>query len=398
MQARRWGAMLALAWGFAGGAAPGALAQERTPAELGPPIASHAETFAFVSTVRELEDGSVLVADPLGQTLVRLSPDLRSASVLGREGEGPAEYRQPDAVWPLPGDSTLLVDLGNARLTVLGPDGSFGRTRPLMLSPFEPGRGTLSMLVPRGIDAQGRIYFEGARQGPGGVLLDSIPVLRLDPATERIDTLARVRAPAMSTASSGTADNQQVRITPVPLAAADGWAVADDGAVAVVRSGDYRVDWYRGGSLTRGRSLDVPRVPIGRAEREEWAAEQQRNGGLGVAVSVENGQVSVSMARRSGQQPGDLSALPWPEAKPPFVAGSARVDGLGRVWVQRSQPAGTRALYDVFDSQGGHLAAVRFPGGRRLVGFGALGLYAVEVGAFDLLTLERYALPALPGS
>lgn len=389
--------VLLLFWGFAAGAVAPAPAQERSTVELGPPLAAHPEPFALVSTVRELSDGHVMVADPLGQVLVRLSPDLASATVLGREGEGPAEYRQPDAVWPLPGDSTLLVDLGNARLTVLGPDGSFGRTRPMMLAPFEPGRGALSMLMPRGVDDRGRLYFEGARQGPGGVLLDSVSVLRLDPATDRVDTVARVRAPAMSTESSGGADNQQVRVTPVPLSAADGWGVNRRGDVATVRAGEYRVDWHGGQGVRRGEPLDVPPVPIGRAEREEWADDQQRNAGIGVAVSVENGEVSVSMARRSGRQPDNLAALPWPDAKPPFVPSSVRVDGAGRVWVERSQPAGRAALYDVFGAEGRHLAAVRFPPGRRLVGFGERALYAVSVGDFDLLTLERYAIPDVGG-
>ena len=48
--------------------------------------------------------------------------DAGTRAQVGAEGQGPEEYRQPDAVWPLPGDSTLLVDLGNGRLVVLGPD------------------------------------------------------------------------------------------------------------------------------------------------------------------------------------------------------------------------------------------------------------------------------------
>lgn len=386
------------AWGFPAGGPVGLAAQERAEVRLGAPIAVHPDDFGLVGSVRELSDGRVLVADPLGRILVSIAPDLGEATPLGREGEGPAEYRQPDAVWPLPGDSTLLVDLGNARITVLGPDGHFGRTRPLMLSPFEPGRGTLSMMLPRGVDAVGRVYFDGARQGPGGALLDSVPVLRFDPATERVDTLARVRAPEMSTASSGSSDNQQVRITPVPLSAADAWAVAPDGSVAVVRASDYRVEWVRDGQVTSvGPSPTPERIAIGRAEREEWADEQQRNAGIGVGVTVENGEVSVVTSRRSGQRPADLAALPWPDAKPLFDPASARVDETGRVWVRRSQPADVAPLYDVFDRNGSHLSAVRFPERRRLVGFGEGVLYAVAVGDFDLLTLERYALPELGG-
>ena len=80
---------------------------------LGEAEAVYEEAFSVVSTVRELADGGVLVADALGQVLVHLDMDAGTADTLGSVGEGPDEYRQPDAVWPLPGGRTLLVDLGN---------------------------------------------------------------------------------------------------------------------------------------------------------------------------------------------------------------------------------------------------------------------------------------------
>lgn len=84
---------------------------------LGNAEAAYAESFAALQTVRELEDGRVLVADPLGQVVVRVDLDAGTADTIGSVGEGPEEYIQPDAVWPLPGGRTLLVDLGNGRLT-----------------------------------------------------------------------------------------------------------------------------------------------------------------------------------------------------------------------------------------------------------------------------------------
>lgn len=372
--------------------ASGVAAQEVV--ELGPVLASHAEEFALLNGVRELSDGRVVVADPLGMILAILSPDLARATPLGRQGQGPEEYGQPDAVWPLPGDSTLLVDLGNTRLTVLDPDGAFVRTRPLLLAPFDPGRGGLSMMMPRGVDARGRIYFEGSRVGPDGSVPDSVSVLRFDPGSGAVDTLARVRLPETRTETSGGVDDRRVSTSPVPLSAADGWAVAPDGRLGVVRESDYHVEWMGGGEVLRGPPTPYEPVAIGRAEREAWADEQQRNGGLGVSVSVVNGEASVSMARQGGRRPGDLAGLPWPDHMAPFVASSVRVDLEGRLWVQRSQEAGAAPLYDVFDGAGRHMGSVRFPQARRLVGFGAGRLYAVAVGDFDLLTLERYAQPS----
>jgi len=77
--------------------------------------ATYAEGLGHVERIRELPNGRVMVADPIGQALLLLAQDLSSADTLGRVGSGPQEYQQPDAVFPLPGDSTLLIDLGALR-------------------------------------------------------------------------------------------------------------------------------------------------------------------------------------------------------------------------------------------------------------------------------------------
>ena len=93
-------------------AGTGDAADSRRPVSLGPPDAVFPEDFGYVHTVRELPGGDVLVADPLGKALYQVDMDAGVRTVVGKLGEGPEEYQQPDAVWPLPGDSTLMVDLG----------------------------------------------------------------------------------------------------------------------------------------------------------------------------------------------------------------------------------------------------------------------------------------------
>src|SRR3972149_4768324 len=128
------GSVLALA--VLAAAAPAATAQ--TP--LGRPNAKFPEDFGSVQTVRELRDGRLLVADPLGKELYLVDLAAGTRTVVGSQGQGPTEYLQPDAVWALPGDSTLLVDLGNGRVVALGPDLAFGPTLPIALSEPGPGR------------------------------------------------------------------------------------------------------------------------------------------------------------------------------------------------------------------------------------------------------------------
>jgi hypothetical protein len=360
---------------------------------LGAAEARHEAGFGLMRSVVELTSGSVVLADPLGTVLVRLDRSLTREDTLGRLGAGPEEYRQPDIVHALPGDSVLMVDLGNTRLTVIGPDGRFVSTSSLLRSAGESaGPAGVLMMIAGGTDDRGGVYFQGSAMGPAGVR-DSIELFRYDRGTQQIQTVAKLKAVSTERRESGSTNNRNVRVMPVPLSPSDGWAVSRSGTVYIARSGDYHIEVIAaGGGRRSGDAVSYRPVSIGSAEREEYAEEQARNGAVAMSVQVVNGERSVSLSRNrpQGAPPADLA---WPRQKPPFEANSLRVDRTGRVWVRRSQSAGTPALYDVFDAQGAHVGSVRFPADRVLVGFGANALYAAHADDVDLHHLERYALP-----
>jgi hypothetical protein len=359
------------------------------------PRVAFPEDFGTIQTVRELPDGSVLVADPLGKALYRLDLAAGTRRVVGSEGQGPAEYRQPDAVWPLPGDSTLLVDLGNGRVVALGPDLAFGPTMPIGLSEPGPGR-TLVLALPQGMDARGRIYTRALGGMGGGALPDSAPILRVDRGTRAADTVANFKLPDRTQATSGGANNRNVQISNVPLSPEDAWGVAADGSVAVARAGDYHVDWIApDGRVTRGAPVPYDPVRIGTAEKGQWVAEQGRSGGgIGIGVEIENGQMSMSFARGGGDRRG-VDAYAWPDRMPPFYGGRLPIDPQGRVWVRRALKAGSPSTYDVFDRAGRRVSTVLLDEGKRVVGFGKGVVYVVAFDDFDLNYLEVYDAPSL---
>jgi len=376
-----------------GGGGPGAGADAVEVVVLAEAEAVYSEPFSVVSTVRELPGGRVLVADPLGQVVVRLDLDAGTADTIGGVGEGPTEYRQPDAVWPLPGGRTLLVDLGNGRLTELSPDLEFGETRPYSLGDISMGQ--IVMAIPQAIDGQGRLYFRGLG-GMGGMRSDSAKVLRLDLETGVIDTAATFKRPETIVETSGGPGERNERISQVPLSPADAWGVAPDGRVVVVRTGDYHVDWVNAdGSVTIGEPVPYEPIGLGRAEREEWARERMETGGaLSISVEVENGSMSMQASRGGSTDDDDnLDDRPWPEVKPAFYDRPVPVDGLGRAWVRRHRDAGEVPGYDVFGSDGELAMSVDLRMNRRVVSFGDGVLYAVHMDDFGLQTLERYALP-----
>ena len=375
-----------------GGGGPGAGADAVPTVTLGEAEATWGEPFSVVSTVREFPDGRVLVADPLGQVVVRLDLDAGSADTIGAVGEGPNEYRQPDAVWPLPGGRTLLVDLGNGRLTELSADLEFGATRPYSIGDMSMGR--IVIALPQAVDDEGGLYFRSF--GRMGMDADSGSILRYDLESEALDSVASFDLPETIRESVGGPGEQNERVSQVPLSPGDAWGVAPDGRVAIARAGDYRVDWVENdGSVTSGPPIPYTPVAIGRAEQEEWAqARLETGGGLQIAIEVENGSMSMRATRGGGSDDGDeLDGYTWPEVKPAFYDRPIPIDGLGRAWVRSHRDAGEAPMYDVFAVGGERQLVVELLMNRRVVGFGDGVLYAVHMDDFGLQTLERYALP-----
>jgi hypothetical protein len=371
-------------------------AAAQTP--LGRPTATFPEDFGSIQTVRELRDGRILVADPLGAALYLVDMDAGKRTVVGSKGQGPQEYLQPDAVWPLPGDSTLLVDLGNARLVTLAPDLKFGATRPIAQGDFEPGR-PLVLALPQGVDGTGSVYFRTLGRGLGGEPADSGAILRLPRGGGAAVSVATIKLQDQRTTRSGGADNQNVSMEPLPLTPEDAWGVAPDGSVVIARSGDYHVEWVAlDGTVRRGPAVPWESVRVSGADKEEFVADMGRSGGgIAVRLEIQDGRPSMSLQR--GGMPGagrrEVDRYTWPDRKPAFHGARIPVDPQGRAWVRRHVRAGDPTTYDVFDRAGRRVGTVTLEAGKRVVGFGARSVYAVSFDDFDLAYLERYALPSL---
>lgn len=352
--------------------------------------AEYPEGLGLVSSVRELGDGRILVADPLGQVLLRIDIGSGAVDTIGGVGSGPREYRQPDRVIALPGDSTLLVDLGNGRLTVVAPDGRFGNTMPIVTS--DPN-GRVSTILPRFADGTGALFYEPMVGVPGSPLRDSVPVFRLERASERRSTVAmlEVRRPSPESARRGAAVATIVR--PIPFSARDDWAVGPDGSVVVVRAEDYHVEWIRpNGSEIVGDPVPYSPIRVGPDEKEAWL-QAEATGGFNFNWNNNNGRTDVRFSRgRSGDRSVDPSVFDWPAVLPPFVAGRTRVSPRGEAWVERSVAGGAAPVADLFDSRARWLGSITLPSGRHVVGFGSGTVYLARTDDVGLTWLERFRL------
>ena len=70
------------------------------------------EPFSSINGLRELSDGRLIISDRTEQVVRFIDLETGDLQDIGRAGEGPGEYRMPGNLLPLPGDSTLLSDLG----------------------------------------------------------------------------------------------------------------------------------------------------------------------------------------------------------------------------------------------------------------------------------------------
>ena len=238
------------------------------------------EGFGLLSNVRELPDGRVLVADPLGQILAALDMDAGTMDMWGREGGGPREYRQPDAVYALPGDSTLLVDLGNGRLMVIAPDGSFVRSRPIAVGGgATPGNPVgMQIAIPRVVDGEGRIYFPLRAFGGSE---DSTAIARVGWASDVVETVARYKPREVQQSGSGG----RISIQALPMSPEDDWAVGLDGTIALVRAADYHVDViHPDGRVSKGPEVDHTRTRPRDAAKQAGRADRAPPG-LSIRIS-----------------------------------------------------------------------------------------------------------------
>ncbi len=368
-------------------------AQQVPTVPLGAPTARVEEPYTSIASVRELADGRLLVVDSRDKLLQLVDLLSGSASRIGREGSGPGEYRSPSGVFPLPGHEALLVDPAQARFLRIDPTGKVVET-------ISYPNGIAPGMRPRGTDGEGRVYFEGASLGmPGGgpdggiLVADSLPVIRWDRRTGKIDSLILVKGPQMRVSVSGTGNSRNFGIRRQPFTSRDGWAVGPDGRIVVVRSDPYRVDTRAPtGERTRGAVVALQEIPVTQADKDAYLKglqTQQRS--MSVAGDGRgSGQPSTAPSGPPPPLPG-ADEFDWPTRMPYFDAASVQVSPAGELWCERTRARGDEVpVYDVFNAGGRLVRRVTFPAKTRLVGFGEGTLYAARSDADDLQYLERY--------
>ncbi len=375
------------------------------PAQGTPPVrrlttpdVTHETGFTSVSGLRELRDGRVLVSDSREKTLQLIELRTGASTAVGREGAGPREWGLPSRLYAMPGDSTLMSDMMNARYLIILPNGQPGPTFKIV----DGSAAAMATLV--GVDARGRLIMQRARSGGADYAAGSsgiVDVFRYDRATRRLDTTAQLAVPRGERSGAMTMSGGLLRaFTNLPFAASD--QVVNSMStlserVAIVRAAPYRIDWIdASGRLQSGRAAAAPSVRITQAEKDAFEKSQVRSGAI-ITSGPGVGGGAASSAPVGGAIPRAPSnmgneEMTWPAIKPPFLGNAAVMARDGRVWVLRTRahddPLPT---YDVFDASGVVVERVQLRARSRVVGFGNGGaVYVARLDEDDLEQLEVY--------
>ncbi len=330
--------------------------------------------FGQLSNVVELDSGRVVFADTRAKLFLSAAFGSGKLDTLGRRVEAikpdsaPGEYKFPGWVALLAGDTVALVDFSAVRTTLWNERG-----QPLGVLAIAPVAGTAPVLV---YDTMGHGYKIDYRTmldpEPGQTKRpDSVPVLRIELAGGKVDTVALLTAPEFGEAKFG----EQKQPAATVFAPNDFFGVLANGTAWVARGRHNRVDWRApDGTWSQGKSRKYTGQPVTQADKERVLAQ----------------------VREQGKQYGMPQELPidypFAKTKPPFDFALGRPNG--EVWLQR--PRGQEdapMVYDVHNRQGAWQREVMFPAGGSLAGFGESGaIYASLKNADGTRTVGRYRL------
>lgn len=422
-------------------------AQQLPPVRpLGPVTNVSKDLVQAVSSVRQLSGGRVLVNDINARRLMLFDSSLTSFAVVADStaATGNAYSSRAAGVIPYRGDSSLFVDPSSMSMIMIDPSGKIGRTmavpRPQEAQALVGGpNGT------PGFDSKGRLVYRGnpamrfnATPGAHGMpgmpqFPDSSPILRIDIASRKVDTVAMLKIPKMNMSMSQDA-NGRMSITNVrnPLPISDDWAILSDGNVAIVRGPDYRVDivdadgkrssapklafdWQRMSDDDKVALIDSSRIVM--QKQQDEAMSRMGIGGQPGATATTSGNAAgggggtqVFTMQMGGDGPrgappggaapaaNQQMVLPpivmvppseLPDYKPPFTVGSARGDMDGNLWIRTTKNINGGPIYDIVNAQGVLIDRVQLPPFRVIAGFGAGGWVYMGVKDGDGVRLER---------
>ena len=270
--------------------------------------------------------GRIFVADRPNDRVVVFEPSGVYAGTLGRPGDGPGEFRDPDAVSMDPSGSLVVWDNRRRLLSRWSSGGDFlGEERPDL---DYRGRGF----------AVGNDWLAVVTVTAAGMAFERQLVVNKEGNTTTLHEVTEEMA--MMELRGGSFPAAKVFVHTIV------WTNRGD-SIFFLNGPDYRIDKSVGGALVLSfrRSVDAIEVT-----REMAVRKIEAGPGL-----------YAGFMRQSGLEAEDIvTALGYEERIPPVMGVTAVPEG--RFWVTRTQDGFTPGAVDVFDASGRYEDTFEAPG------------------------------------
>lgn len=301
------------------------------------------EQLTFITDLVVGTSGAVFASESGSATLWRFEPDLQRATVVGRRGQGPGEFRVAPKL-SVSSDGIVAADVAQQRVSVFTESGRLrsSATPDALVSP------TFGATRVHLIRAYGdRLILQQHRaqrtaENPFSEMQGSVATVALPNNSDRLDTVA-LHVPLLTTVvSSGKAPALVIS----PMQAPTIVAISARGDATVVLDQPRRPDGRRtlratftlAGRPSVVRELAYPRIPLSTSDRARFV-RQASNGNAAQSAAL------ASMMAGFRDVPG---------------AGSAFISRDTTVWVSR-QVAPKATAYDVYSFEGKPLGSCSMP-------------------------------------
>jgi len=337
-----------------------------------------------------LSDGRIVVANGATQEVRFYDADGTHVMSKGRQGSGPGEYQSLAGLFRPVGDSSLVYDAVNRRLTLLRPDGEVVRSFYLggETGLQMPTEGRVALALPTGRFGDGSILgmvlaiqLNSERTG---AFRDSVEFLLYDALGAARDTVSRLPGVEMEMMTLNVGTQSFPQPTGVPLGkntvttAGGQWfyACSNDSYEIDVRSAE--------GALVRRIRVGMAPVSITEADKTAHRKEQ-------LEALANLPQMAAVPEPLKEQFRARIDRATYPETFP-FLE-SMQVDEGGNLWAHEVQRPGlTKRVYAVFDSTGVLLGRVTMPDNYRPTFIGLDEIIGIWEDMDDVQHVQAYGL------
>ncbi len=335
------------------------------------------ELFRVVGAA-QLSDGRIVVAVGGAHEVRFFDAEGRHLASVGREGSGPGEFTGMGMLLRLPGDSLLVYDFMQRRVSIVAPNAEHVRDRNLLTG----GQPVLPVVIGYlGADAYlARISsrpFGPPTDLPLGEMRDSIILLRITDNGAAWDTVLTVPGQILHV-QNVEFGGRSVRLPMPPhYGPTTAIGVVDD-RITVGHATSYEVKEYGlDGTLQRILRTQQARLPVTPADVDSALARLRAQIG---EANLPSGFVDAQMSR------------PVADSMPAYTSNFTH-DPDGNLWIgEFRRPGDDVPRWSVFDRDGQLLGVVSGPAGFRLADVGRDYVLGVVEDDLEVERVVRYAL------